>query len=76
MIWLLMMTEAWSADMPDVGYTIPVCEGEYPNKTKNVEELLRQEDGLQLCRSFHTVNEAKRFVTDHGLRLLGPIPSP
>jgi hypothetical protein len=75
MIWLLTTTEVWSAESPDIGYTIQVCEGEYPQEMKNVEELLRQENALHLCRCFQTVNEAERFVSDHRLRLVGPIPS-
>jgi len=76
MILLLTTTEDWSAERPDIGYNIRVCEGEYPNKVENVTELLKQEPGLKLCRCFHTVDEAKQFVSDCGLRLLGPIPSP
>ena len=54
MICLLTTTEVWSAERPDIGYTIRVCEVEYPNEIKNVEELLRQEAGLHLCRCFQT----------------------
>jgi hypothetical protein len=43
MIWLLTTTEVWSAERPDIGYTIRVCEGEYPNEIENVEELLKQD---------------------------------
>jgi hypothetical protein len=76
MIWLLTTTEDWSAERPDIGYNIRVCEGEYPNKIENVKELLKLEPELKLCRCFHAVDEAKQFVRDCRLRLLGPIPSP
>jgi hypothetical protein len=75
MIWLLTTTEVWTADRPDIGYKIQICEGEYPKEIRNVEELLRREAGLHLCSCFQTANDAERFVSDHGLRLLGPIPS-
>ena len=75
MIWALTTTETWSAEKPDIGYNIVLCDGEIPDKFDKVEELLNQNPGLQLVRWFHAAEEAKQFVSGHSLRLLGPIPS-
>jgi hypothetical protein len=76
MIWLLTTTEDWSAERPDIGYDIQVCEGEYPNKIEKIGELLKREARLKLCRYFLTVDEAQQFVSDCGLRLVRPVPGP
>lgn len=74
MLWLLTTTETWTEANPDIGYTVRLCEGETPYDVGNVKELLKQEQGLQLCRLFQTVDEAERFVSEKQLRLLSPIP--
>ena len=76
MIWLLTTNEDWSAERPDIGYDIRVCEGEFPNKIEKVRELLKQEARVKLCRCFRTVDEAQQFVSHCGLRLVRPVPGP
>jgi hypothetical protein len=75
MLWLLITTERWCAEKTNVSYSFKVCDDGDPVSVELIMRFFEENAGLQIFRSFHSADEAREFVLEHGLRLLGPIPS-
>jgi hypothetical protein len=75
MLWLLITSEGWCAENPDVSYSIKVCDDGDPVSIELNMRFFEENAGLQIYRSFRSADEAREFVLEHGLRLLSPILS-
>ena len=75
MLWLLITSARWCTENPDVSYNVKVCDDGDPVSVELIMRFFEENAGLQICRSFHSADEAREFVLEHGLRLLSQIPS-